>query len=62
MYGRIRYIDVKLYFIRKIIEDGYIVIEYVLIAENMADLFIKGLFKVKLEEYNRVLGLLFIFY
>lgn len=58
MHGRTRHIDVKLHFIRKIIEDGHIAIEYVSIAENMADLLTKGLPKAKLEEHNRALGLL----
>lgn len=61
MYGRIRYIDVKLYFIRKVIEDGEIKIEYVFTAENRVDVFIKFLFRVKYEEYVVVFGIVKIF-
>lgn len=57
MYGRIRYIDVKLYFIRKVIEDGEVSIEYILTVENRADVFTKGFFRVKYEEYITAFGI-----
>lgn len=49
--------DVKFYFIRKIVEDGYVVFIYVVIVENVVDMFTKALFREKYNDYIRRLGL-----
>lgn len=57
MYFRIRYVDVKFYFIRKTVEDGYIEFQYVVTVKNVADVLIKVLFRDKYKEYIVSLGL-----
>lgn len=57
MHGRTRHIDVKLHFIRKVIEDGEIKIEYVSTAENRVDVLTKSLPRAKHEEHVVALGI-----
>lgn len=47
MYVRIRYVEVKMYFIRKSVEDKVIEMYYVFILQNTAYIFIKVLLKLK---------------
>lgn len=57
MHSRTRHVDVKLHFIRKIVEDGHVALTYVAIVENVVDMLTKALPREKHNDHTRRLGL-----
>ena len=56
-HSRTKHINIHYHFIRKAVEDGNIVVNYIPTAENIADIFTKSLAKPKFESFVEGLGL-----
>ena len=56
-YLRIKYIDIKYYYIRQLVEDKEVDIQYIPIAVIVADILIKPLTTKVFEEGRRLLGI-----
>lgn len=51
-YFRTRYIEVLYYFIRYFVLTGQVVVQYVYIQSNLADILIKGFFKERYYSFT----------
>ena len=56
-HARTKHINLCYHFIREAVEQGKIKMEYILTSENVADIFMKALAKLKFVEFVGMLGL-----
>ena len=56
-HGRLKHIQLRLYWLRDVIEEGMIAPEYVPTAQMVADLLTKALPRVKVAELRGLMGL-----
>ena len=56
-HARTKHIDVRYHFIRKAVEDGKVVVQYIPTRDNISDIFTKPLAKAKFWELAELLGL-----
>ena len=54
---RTKHIDVRYHFIRKVVEDGKVAVQYIPTGDNVSDIFTKPLAKAKFRELAELLGL-----
>ena len=52
-----KYIDIHYHFIHKVVEDGKIQVKYILTDDNVADIFMKPLVKMKFHHFIKLLRL-----
>ena len=55
-HARTKRIEIQFHFIREVVEDGQIRLEYVHTSQNIADIFTKGLTKDKHQQCLQYLG------
>ena len=56
-YSRTKHIDLQYHFIQEVVEDNKLVVNYIPIKENVADIFMKALHRPKFEGFVERLGL-----
>ena len=56
-HARTKHIDIRYHFIQECVEDKKIMVQYVPMEENTADVFTKGLAKPKFQQFVAQLGL-----
>ena len=56
-HARTKHIDLQYHFIREAVEDGKIVMKYILTDDNVSDIFTKALPKPKIQSMVELLGL-----
>ena len=56
-HTRTKHIDVRYHFIREVVEDGKVAVQYILTRDNVSNIFTKPLAKAKFQELAELLGL-----
>ena len=56
-HARTKYIDMCYHFIREVVEDGKVTVQYIPTGDNISDIFTKLLTKAKFWELTELLGL-----
>ena len=56
-HARTKHIDVRYHFIREVVEDGKVVVQYIPTGDNVSDIFTKPLAKAKFRELAELLRL-----
>ena len=57
LYDRSKHIDIKFYFLRDCIDGGQIVIEFVEIGKQLADILTKSLGRLQFMELKKMIGM-----